>query len=146
MSYAELQKEAIQWTDRNVMEAPLWMYPQSIVNKLGFDYADEIQNRQRTVLALMLAPGAVMNIHAVSMESTGTYTAEAFLSDVFDIVWKPLASQDNMQSYFRRQLQRSYVDLLGSALNPSQEKDKGSAYKNLLLRIKKIREKYESGK
>ena len=179
----ELQHEALQWLDRNVMEAPLWLYPQSIVNKLGFDYADEIQNRQRTVLALMLAPGAVMNIHAVSMESTGTYTAEAFLSDVFDIVWKPLASQDNMQSYFRRQLQRSYVDLLGSALNPSQEKDKGSAantailrsdailffeqhldkvenylkgqqadglngahYKNLLLRIKKIREKYESGK
>ena len=179
----ELQREALRWLDRNVMEVPLWLYPESIVTKLGFDYADELQNRQRTLIAMMLAPVALMNIHATSMESADTYTTEEYLNDVFNIIWKPLTNQDNKQNYFRRQQQRSYVDMLGNALNPSQEKDKGSAaniavsqsdailffeqhldkvenylkaqqtdrlngahYRNLLLRIKKIREKYESGK
>lgn len=89
-------------------------------------------------------------------------------------------SQEDMQNYFRRQQQRAYVDFLGSALNPSKEKNAtGSAtiqrsdavlfleqhldkvedylklqqadgldaahYRNLLLRVKKIRERYESG-
>ena len=100
------------------------------------------------------------------------------------MVWKPLTDKDEQQNNFRRQQQRSYVDFLGTALNPApatsgsvansnttaqrsdailfieQHLDKvenylknqqtdginGLHYKNLLLRIKKIREKYESGK
>ena len=106
------------------------------------------------------------------------------------MVWKPLNNTDEQQNNFRRQQQRSYVDFLGTALNPapaptststavitantsltaaqrsdailfieqhldkvenylkSQQADgiNGLHYKNLLLRIKKIREKYESGK
>ena len=99
-------------------------------------------------------------------------------------------SNKTTSNNFRRQQQRSYVDFLGTALNPApaptststavitansslsaaqrsdailyieQHLDKvenylkaqqadgtnGLHYKNLLLRIKKIREKYESGK
>ena len=99
------------------------------------------------------------------------------------MVWKPLTNADERQNNFRRQQQRSYVDFLGTALNPAptttsasnsssttqrsdailyieQHLDKVEQYlkaqetnginalhyKNLLLRIKKIREKYESGK
>ena len=177
----QLQREALQWLDRHVMEAPMWLYPESIITKLGVDYLDEIRNRQQTLLALFLAPGAVMNIHNASLQSKEAYTAEEYLNDVFAIVWKPLNSTDDIQNTFRRQQQRAYVDFLGSALNPSQAKEVSSNttaqqsdailfleqhldkvesylksqqtsglnaahYKNLLLRIKKIREKYESGK
>ena len=180
----ELQKEAIQWTDRNVMEAPLWMYPQSVVNKLGTDYIEEIHSRQQTVIALLLSPNAILNLHNTALQSPAkAYPVEEYLDDVFAMVWKPLTNADERQNNFRRQQQRSYVDFLGSALNPAptttsasnsstttqrsdamlyieQHLDKveqylkaqqadginGLHYKNLLLRIKKIREKYESGK
>ncbi len=180
----ELQKEAIQWTDRNVMEAPLWMYPQSVVNKLGTDYIEEIRSRQQTVIALLLSPNAILNLHNTALQSPAkAYPVEEYLDDVFAMVWKPLTNADERQNNFRRQQQRSYVDFLGSALNPAptttsasnsstttqrsdamlyieQHLDKveqylkaqqadginGLHYKNLLLRIKKIREKYESGK
>ena len=181
----ELQKEAIQWTDRNVMEAPMWLYPQSIVNKLGTDYAEDIRSRQQTVLALLLAPNAIVALHNNALQYPDkAYPVEEYLDDVFAMVWKPLNNQDEQQNNFRRQQQRSYVDFLGTALNPSptatgsvantntltqrsdailyieQHLDKvenylkaqqqdginGLHYKNLLLRIKKIREKYESGK
>ncbi len=180
----ELQKEAIQWTDRNVMEAPLWMYPQSVVNKLGTDYIEDIRSRQQTVIALLLSPNAILNLHNTALQwPAKAYPVEEYLDDVFAMVWKPLTNADERQNNFRRQQQRSYVDFLGSALNPAptttsasnsstttqrsdamlyieQHLDKveqylkaqqadginGLHYKNLLLRIKKIREKYESGK
>ena len=180
----ELQKEAIQWTDRNVMEAPLWMYPQSVVNKLGTDYMEEIRSRQQTVIALLLSPNAILSLHNTALQSPAkAYPVEEYLDDVFAMVWKPLTNADERQNNFRRQQQRSYVDFLGTALNPApatnsagnsstttqrsdamlyieQHLDKVEQYlkaqeanginalhyKNLLLRIKKIREKYESGK
>ena len=180
----ELQKEAIQWTDRNVMEAPLWMYPQSIVNKLGTDYIEDIRSRQQTVIALLLSPNAILNLHNTALQwPAKAYPVEEYLDDVFAMVWKPLTNADERQNNFRRQQQRSYVDFLGTALNPAptttsasnsssttqrsdamlyieQHLDKVEQYlkaqetnginalhyKNLLLRIKKIREKYESGK
>ena len=195
----ELHKEALQWIGRHVLEAPLWLYPESIISKLGTDYVDEIRNRQQTVIALLLAPGAIMNIHNTWLQTLGvqsleasptkqsleasptTYSAEEYLNDVFDMVWKPLNDSEEIQNSFRRQQQRSYLDFLGIALNPSQEKEAGqnttalrsdailfleqhldkvesylkaqqadglnaAHYKNLLLRIKKIRERYESGK
>ena len=186
----ELQKEAMQWMGRNVMEAPLWLYPQSIINKLGTDYAEEIRVRQQTVIASLLAPNAIMNLYNTNLQSDKAYPVSEYLDDVFAMVWKPLNDSNEQQNNFRRQQQRSYVDFLGTALNPtstssststsaiitntsntaaqrsdailfieqhldkvenylkSQQADgiNGLHYKNLLLRIKKIREKYESGK
>jgi hypothetical protein len=187
-----LQKEAMQWIDRNVMEAPMWLYPQSIVDKLGTDYIEEIRSRQQTVIASLLAPNAIMNLYNTSLQSPKSYPVEEYLDDVFAMVWKPLNDSNEQMNNFRRQQQRSYVDFLGTALNPAsaapttltlltsltsttntsiaqrsdailyieqhldkvenylkaQQSDGINAlhYKNLLLRIKKIREKYDSGK
>ena len=181
----ELQKEALQWLDRNVMEAPMWLYPESIISKLGTDYMDEIRSRQQTIIALLLAPNAILNLRNASLQSSKAYPVEEYFDDIFAIVWKPLTDANEQQNSFRRQQQRSYVDFIGTALNPAptstsplvssgnttaqrsdailyleQHLDKvedylkaqqadglnGLHYKNLLLRVKKIREKYESGK
>ena len=170
----ELQKEALQWIDRNVMEAPMWLYPESIVTKLGVDYIDEIRARQQTVIALLLSSGAVMNLHNAQMQWPEAYPVEEYLNDVFAMIWKPLTAKDEQQNSFRRFQQRTYVDFIDTALNSNnstaqrsdailyfeQHLDKVESYlkaqqssginaqhyKNLLLRVKKMREKYESGK
>lgn len=185
----ELQKEALQWIDQYVMEAPLWLYPQSIVSKLGINYSEEIISRQQTVIAALLSLNGLMNLNNNNLQSAKPYPVSEYLDDVFAMVWKPLNNNDEQQNNFRRQQQRSYVDFIGSALNPAatttsspaaivtntsvttaqrsdailymeQHLDKvedylkgqhadginGLHYKNLLLRIKKILEKYESGK
>jgi len=179
----ELQHEALQWLERNVMEAPLWLYPESIITKLGVDWTDEVRSRQQTVIALLLSPSAVMNLHNTALQSPQAYPVDDYFNDVFAMVWKPLTDANEQQNNFRRQQQRSYVDFIGIALNPNmQEKSSASNntiamrsdavlyfeqqldrvekylneqqatglnalhYKNLKLRVKKIREKYESGK
>ncbi len=170
----ELQKEALQWIDRNVMEAPMWLYPESVVTKLGVDYIDEIRSRQQTVIAMLLSPGAIMNLHSAQMQWPEAYPVEEYLNDIFAMVWKPLTAKDELQNNFRRFQQRAYVDFIDTALNSNnataqrsdailyfeQHLDKvegylkaqqagginAQHYKNLLLRVKKMREKYESGK
>ena len=173
----DLQREALQWIDRHVLEAPLWLYPKSIIDKLGTDYADEIRTRQQTLIALLLAPGTIFGLHNAALRSEMPYTVEEYLDDIFNMVWKPRNDGNKEQNDFRRHQQRAYIDFIGAALNPTTNKtlttdifiqrsdamlyyeghlDRIEQYlqsqpstphnKNLLLRIKKIREKYESGK
>ena len=180
----ELQREAIDWLARNVLEAPLWLYPKNVVGKLGVDYADEIRNRQQTIIAMMLSPNAIMNLQSSQYASEKAYSVDEYFNDIFDAVWKPLSDKDEENNSFRRQQQRSYVDFLGMAINGSTGSDglntsmvqrsdavlyiemhldkvenylknvsqqpsstlNALHYKDLLLRVKKIRECHESGK
>ena len=179
----DLQREAVDWLSRNVMEAPMWLYPKSVVSKLGGDYADEIRNRQQTLIAMLLSPNAISNLMGDQFISDKAYPVEEYFDDIFGMVWKPLTDKDEEQNSFRRLQQRSYVDFLGVALNGgsgadgtntslatrsdailyiaqhldkvenylqnvSQQQSALNAlhYKDLLLRVKKIRERHESGK
>lgn len=179
----ELQREAIDWLARNVLEAPLWLYPKNVVGKLGVDYADEIRNRQQTIIAMMLSPNAIMNLQSSQYTSEKAYSVDEYFNDIFDAVWKPLSDKDEENNSFRRLQQRSYVDFLGMAINGSTGSDglntsmaqrsdamlyiemhldkvenylknvsqqpstlNALHYKDLLLRVKKIRERHESGK
>ena len=179
----ELQREAIDWLARNVMEVPMWLYPKSVVAKLGIDYADEIRNRQQTIIAMMLSPNAIMNLQSSQFISEKAYTVDEYFNDIFDAVWKPLSDKDEEKNSYRRQQQRAYVDFIGMTLNASEGSDGKNTsmvqrsdailymemhldkvenyltnavqqpstlnalhYKDLLLRVKKIRERHESGK
>jgi hypothetical protein len=179
----ELQREAIDWLARNVLEAPLGLYPKNVVGKLGVDYADEIRNRQQTIIAMMLSPNAIMNLQSSQYASEKAYSVDEYFNDIFDAVWKPLSDKDEENNSFRRLQQRSYVDFLGMAINGSTGSDglntsmaqrsdavlyiemhldkvenylknvsqqpstlNALHYKDLLLRVKKIRERHESGK
>ena len=179
----DLQREAVDWLSRNVMEAPMWLYPKSVVSKLGVDYADEIRNRQQTLIAMLLSPNAISNLMGDQFISDKAYPVEEYFDDIFGMVWKPLTDKDEEQNSFRRLQQRSYVDFLGVALNGGSGADGTNTslttrsdailyieqhldkvenylqnvsqqqsalntlhYKDLQLRVKKIRERHESGK
>ena len=177
-----LQRQAVAWMGYQLFTAPLWLYPQDVIQLLGTDDYDEIQNRQQTQLTLLLSPGMIYNMHKNAQCSSDPYPADEYLNDVFATIWKPLDTADQRQDNFRRQLQRTYVQLLGRCLNPTADDNKGSIvttaqrsdailfveqhlddvekylqqqsatgitgrhYQQLLQQIKKIREKYESGK
>ena len=188
----ELVEEALQWIDRNVMEAPMWLYPQTIVDKFGINPVSEIAGQQQSFIKSALSVRTISTMAYANLRSSLTYPVEAYLDQVFSMVWKPLGGTDDKLDFMRRQQQRAYVDAIGTALipteNSSQNSDalimallgmnssggnngdatlymeqhlskveqylkaqqgggiNGLHYSNLLLRIKKIHEKYESGK
>ncbi len=124
-----LQKEAVEWMGRQMFTAPLWLYPASIVEKLGVDAVDEIQTRQQTVLAYLLSPGMIYNMQRNALSSSDPYPADEYLNDVFATVWRPLDAKEEQQNDYLRRLQRTYVQFLGNMLNPS-EKDQNSVTVN----------------
>jgi hypothetical protein len=174
----ELQREAVAWLGKNVLEAPLWLYPEEIVSKLGIDAADEIRNRQSTLIAMMVSPSLLFTLHNNALRAADPYPVNEYLDDVFSLVWKPVNNSNALQNDYLRQQQRSYVDLLGTILNPVKDKESSSVdikivrsdvmlyaeqhldkietwlkaqpedahNRNLLLRIKKIRNKYNGNK
>ena len=115
-----LQRQAIAWMGNHLLKAPLWLYPQDIIQLLGTDAYDEIQNRQQTVLTLLLSPGMIYNMHKNAQCSSDPYPADEYLNDVFTTIWQPF-DNDQRQQNFRRQLQRTYIYLLGRCLNPTAE-------------------------
>ena len=170
------QKEAIEWLGEYVLEAPMWLYPQEVISKTGTDANFDIRNQQSTLISMFLSPVLIFNMYNNELSAKDAYPVAEYLDDVFALVWKPIANKDERQNNYLRHQQRAYVDAVGRILNPTDEMQKSSSgvfqsdvvifaeqhldkieqylksqadtphYRNLLLRIKKIHEKYESGK
>ena len=102
----DVQKEAIDWCARNVFEAPLWLYPNSICTKLNFDAEDEIVSRARTLVSYLLSNNMVANQYKKSQRALKPYPVQEYLTDIFHAVWKPLGKEGDKQDYYRRQLER----------------------------------------
>ena len=121
-----VQREAVAWLGKYVLEAPLWLYPEDVVSKLGIDAADEIRNRQSTLIAMMISPSLLFTLHNNALRAADPYPVNEYLDDVFSLVWKPVNDANALQNDYLRQQQRSYVDLLGTILNPVKDKESGS--------------------
>ena len=119
------QKEAIDWIGRNIIEPQHWLYPQSIVEKLGLDPGQEMVTRATSVLAYLLAPTLLANQH-----NQGVYPVDDWLNDVFATVWKPLNSNNEKDNSMRRQIERYYVDRMDAILNPQPQTTSSQASGN----------------
>ena len=118
----ELQKEAVAWIGRHVMQPPFWLYPEYITNNIKkVDAVEEIQNRQNTTIGYLLSTGLLYNMHRTSLRSRSPYPVEEYLNDVFDIVWKPLDTPDERLNSYRREMERTYIYHLGMIMNPTKE-------------------------
>ncbi len=112
-------KAAIDYVGRQLFVAPLWMYPQNIGQLIELKTEDQISDQQNQVLNILLSSGILYNISLKSMQFEGAYTVPEFLNDVQKTVWVNFTG-DTKQDYYRRSLQRSYVDKLGLLLLPKE--------------------------
>ena len=177
----QLQKEAIAWIGKHVAETPLWLYPDEVISKLGIDADEEIRTRQSTMIALLVSPGMIFNLHNAALHDASPYSVDEYLDDIFAIIWRPLDANDERRNDFRRQEERTYLDFVGKILNPDKTDNKdyniilqrsdvvlyaerhldkieayvkaqtadtknAQHYRNMLHRIKVIREKYDNVK
>ena len=120
-----IQKEVVEWLGRNLFVAPLWLYPDEVVSRVGLKAVDEISDRQSSALALLLAPGMLHNIYSTSFSVPEPYSLDEYLNDVFVAVWKPLNDPNELENNFRRQTHRTYLSFVERVIKPN-EKDNTS--------------------
>jgi hypothetical protein len=115
----ERQQEALQYIGRNVFEAPEWLYPTHIINKVGVDPTTQQNSRQENVVGRVLT-AYILNGLCGQRGVEGSYPVGDYLDDLFAEVWKPLAGSDWQKSE-RRNLQRVYVAQLNKLVNPDEK-------------------------
>lgn len=120
---ASRQREAVAYFGRQLFDAPLWLYPQNIVDITGTDVAGDISSQQTRVLKVMMTPAMLGTIYDDSFSSQQAYRLPDYLADVFAAVWRPLPGASPVKDKTRRTLERAYLENINSLLNPT-DKDK----------------------
>lgn len=119
--YAEIPKarvkETIDYVSRQLFDAPLWLYPQSITSKINVKVADDVLDQQNQIINIMLNPVLLYNLHNIALQSHTPYPIAEYLNDVRNGVWKNFGKNELANS-FRRSLQRSYIEKLNIIINP----------------------------
>lgn len=112
-------KAAIDYVGRQLFVAPLWMYPKEIDQLISLKTADQISDQQNQVLNMLLSPGMLYNISLKSIQFENAYTVPEFLNDLKQTVWVKFTG-DEKQDFYRRSLQRGYIEKLGMLLLPKE--------------------------
>ena len=115
------QKEALEYLGRNLFDAPEWLFPADIINKVGADPTSWQHQRQESALTELLS-GYMLN--RLGHQNVGgnleqrVYPVDEYLDDLFAQVWKPIDNASEWKNRARRQLQNVYVSQLNKLLNP----------------------------
>lgn len=105
------QKEALKWMGRNVIDAPQWLYPESVVTKANFDPSNFIKTATNNFIAYSLNDETLDKIR-----KGGKYPVNEWLDDLMAEVWQPL-DKSEWQNANRRTAERAYVSNIGKILN-----------------------------
>lgn len=120
---ADRQRDVLRFLDRQVFDAPLWLFPADIVLKTGTNVQSEISVLQDAALKMTLNLSLMYTLYNDSFQSSKAYQLSDYLNDLFATVWKPIDTVQGMKEANRRSLQRSYLEFLDRLINPT-EKDK----------------------
>ncbi len=116
------QKDAVRFLADNVFETPDFFLDESILRRMEPGGAvDRIGARQRSVLNALVANDKMhrmIEYEAFARPKSTVYTAAELLADVRQGVWAELADGSCDIDVYRRNLQRAYLDIMNTKLNP----------------------------
>ncbi|MBW1654661.1 zinc-dependent metalloprotease [Flavobacterium quisquiliarum] len=112
-------KAAVDYVGRQLFVAPLWMYPQELDKLIPLKTSEQISDQQNQVLNMLLSSGMLYNISQKAIQFEGAYTVPEFLNDLQQTVWIKF-SGDEKQDFYRRSLQRGYIEKIGMLLLPKE--------------------------
>lgn len=117
---AALQKDAIAWLGRHLFTLPHWLYPDSIVNKLGVNANDDLTRTSTLWLNYFLSAKTLYRCATNSFTASKPYPVNDYLNDLFQAIWKPMSQTNQRDNNYRRKLEQNYVDCIGLVINPEK--------------------------
>ncbi|MBS1660142.1 MAG: zinc-dependent metalloprotease [Bacteroidetes bacterium] len=115
-----MQKEAVDFLNKQLFATPTWLLNKEILNKFGNPASNElISTTQANVLKSLLSPARTFRLATCTGRyGSAAYSVDEMLSDAKKGVWGELAAAGPIDIY-RRNLQKVYVDALVSLMNPT---------------------------
>jgi uncharacterized protein YbjQ (UPF0145 family) len=116
------QKEAMRMLVAEAFRTPVNLLRPAILALIEpSGAAERLLQGQRQILSIIMDNGRLarlVNIQASAGKSGAAYTLGDMLADLHNGIWAELASKGVAPDLYRRNLQRAFIDLLGTKLNP----------------------------
>lgn len=114
---AAIQKEAVQFLDKQLFTTPVWLVNRSLVEKAGVDPATSIAGVQRSILNRLVSKSTFDKlIQNEALNGSSAYTAMQLMADLKRSIFTEMNSGKVVDVY-RRNLQKNYVNALITVLN-----------------------------
>jgi Met-zincin/Domain of unknown function (DUF5117)/Domain of unknown function (DUF5118) len=117
-----IQEQAVSFLQNQLFQTPYWLMDKNILNKISSPVSTEmIANTQGNTLSSLLSSSRLFRMEIMSDRygKTIVYTPDNLVSDLEKGLWKELNSTNAIDP-FRRNLQKQWVDILISLMNPVQ--------------------------
>ncbi len=115
----ERQAAAVKFLNENAFATPTWMINPEVLRRIETDGTiNRIRTTQQGLLTQLLSSARFSRLIEQEEIDRGTYRAVDLLSDVRKGVWSELNGTGSLRiDAFRRNLQRTYLDLMNEKLN-----------------------------
>jgi hypothetical protein len=119
------QKEAIEFLNRQLFATPSWLINRDIFDKTGLNAISTIGGLQENVLNRLFATRNFSKlIDAEAAHGANAYSMLDLLADLKKGIWSELPTRGKIDVY-RRNLQKSYVNILGELLAQPRNNSSG---------------------
>ncbi len=116
------QKSAVQYVIDQVFTTPTWLFPQEIADKVFPDMGlSRIRGIQRSAARGLLSDSRLVRVLQQEAVNPNAFTVAEMLSMVRGGVWSELAQNNPKVDYFRRGLQREWINALTEKLSTSSD-------------------------
>jgi hypothetical protein len=113
------QKEAVDFLNKQLFATPTWLINQDIYSRTGLNGLTVIGNIQDNMLNRLLSSRNLNKlVDAEAAQGNNAYQVIELLNDLKKGIWSELATRKPVDIY-RRNLQKSYVNILSNLVNPS---------------------------
>jgi len=120
------QREAVEFLNRQLFATPTWLLDNDIFDKTGINAISTISGLQDNVLNRLLATRNLSKlIDAEAKQGAVAYTILDMLGDLKKGIWSELPARGRTDVY-RRNLQKSYVNILGDLLASPRNSNAGT--------------------
>jgi hypothetical protein len=114
------QREAVKFLLDSAFVAPQWMIDEEILRRIEpVGAIERIHNAQNRILTALLASAKFARLmEQETLDGNLAYSPVEFLASVRKGIWKELDGPQVKIDTYRRELQRSYLQLVNAKLNP----------------------------
>lgn len=133
---ADIQENAIDFLNKNVFETPEWLLDKDIFARIENDGSvARIQSIQASSLSYLLTPSRLVRLSdAQQLYGNDAYSTIAMMSELRKGIFSELYRSKNVDA-FRRNLQRSYVDIATGYLSNIDSKEDSDVLNSDILAI-----------
>ncbi len=120
------QKEAVEFLNKQLFTTPYWLINKDIFDRTGINAISTVGGLQDNILNRLLATRNLSKlIDAEAAHGSSAYSMTDLFSDLKKGIWTELPGRAKIDVY-RRNLQKSYINLMDELLNPPQSSGSSS--------------------